>query len=76
MLAEFFAQGDRERAAGLAVSPMCDRGTTGRAASQINFIEFVVAPLYAQVGGWRPWQAGGWWVVGGAFSGSGGQRAM
>ena len=29
---------------------MCDRTRTSRAASQINFIEFVVAPIYAQVG--------------------------
>lgn len=29
---------------------MCDREKTSRAGSQINFIEFVVAPLYAQVG--------------------------
>ena len=28
---------------------MCDRDKTSRAGSQINFIEFVVAPLYAQV---------------------------
>jgi cAMP-specific phosphodiesterase 4 len=46
VLEEFFAQGDAERAAGLPVSAMCDRGATSRAASQINFIEFVVAPLY------------------------------
>ena len=37
---------------------MCDRTTTSRAGSQVNFIEFVVAPIYAQVcvgaevGGW------------------------
>jgi hypothetical protein len=29
---------------------MCDRDKTSRAGSQINFIEFVVAPLFAQVG--------------------------
>ncbi|EFN56311.1 hypothetical protein CHLNCDRAFT_10254, partial [Chlorella variabilis] len=46
VLAEFFLQGDRERAAGLAISPMCDREKTSRAGSQINFIEFVVAPIY------------------------------
>ncbi len=49
MLAEFFAQGDRERGAGLAVSPMCDRHTTSRPGSQVNFIEFVVAPLFTMV---------------------------
>ena len=29
---------------------MCDRSKTSRAVSQINFIEFVVTPIYAQVG--------------------------
>lgn len=27
---------------------MCDRSKTSRAGSQVNFIEFVVAPIYAQ----------------------------
>ena len=49
VLEEFFAQGDRERAAGLAVSPMMDRTATSTALSQMNFIEFIVAPLYSQV---------------------------
>ncbi len=49
MLDEFFLQGDLERSSGLAVSPMMDRGSTNLAISQINFIEFVVAPLYYQV---------------------------
>ena len=51
MLEEFFAQGDRERAAGLPVSPMMDRTSTSRALSQINFIEFIVAPLFSQARG-------------------------
>lgn len=49
VLAEFFAQGDQERAAGQPISPLCDRETTKRPASQINFIEFIVAPLFAIV---------------------------
>lgn len=49
VLQEFFEQGDRERAAGQPVSPMCDRATTSRAMSQINFIEFVVAPIFVSV---------------------------
>lgn len=49
VLTEFFAQGDREREAGSAISPMCDRNTTSRANSQINFVEFVVAPLFSLV---------------------------
>ena len=44
--AEFFAQGDAEAAASLPVSPGMARGAP-KAAGQINFIEFVVAPLYA-----------------------------
>ena len=48
MLEEFFAQGDAERAAGMAVSPMMDRHNTSYPLSQINFIEFVVAPLFCQ----------------------------
>ncbi len=49
VLTEFFAQGDREREAGRAISPMCDRNTTSRATSQINFVEFVVAPLFSLI---------------------------
>ena len=47
VLREFFAQGDQERALGMDVSPMMDAAATNAAMSQINFIEFVVAPLYA-----------------------------
>jgi len=49
VLAEFFLQGDQERDAGQSISPLCDRFTTNRATSQINFIEFVVAPLFSLV---------------------------
>ena len=49
MLEEFFQQGDMERAQGLPLSPLMDRTTTAFAPSQINFIEFVVAPLFLQV---------------------------
>lgn len=49
VLEEFFMQGDQERAQGLPVSPLMDRSTTSLAISQINFIEFVVAPLFHQV---------------------------
>ena len=55
---EFFAQGDRERAAGLAVSPGCDRRAASRAAVQRGFIDGVVAPLLrgaaARYPGFRP----------------------
>jgi cAMP-specific phosphodiesterase 4 len=49
VLEEFFLQGDRERAQGLPVSPLMDRYTTSLSISQINFCEFVVAPLFHQV---------------------------
>jgi len=49
VLTEFFAQGDKEREAGSTISPMCDRNTTSRATSQINFVEFVVAPLFSSI---------------------------
>ena len=48
MLEEFFQQGDLERAQGLPLSPLMDRTTTALGPSQINFIEFVVAPLFLQ----------------------------
>jgi hypothetical protein len=43
---EFFTQGDEERKAGLAISPLCDRNTTDLAKSQIGFINFVVLPTF------------------------------
>ena len=47
VLSEFFAQGDLEKAKGMPVSAMMDAAATNAAMSQINFMEFVVAPLYA-----------------------------
>ena len=48
VLEEFFNQGDREKEEGLPVTPLCDRLTTSLPASQINFLEFIVAPLFIQ----------------------------
>ena len=48
VLEEFFQQGDMEKAQGLPLSPLMDRANTALAPSQINFIEFVVAPLFLQ----------------------------
>lgn len=48
VIEEFFAQGDREKEEGLPVTPLCDRLTTSLPASQINFLEFIVAPLFLQ----------------------------
>ncbi|KAK9833861.1 hypothetical protein WJX74_008239 [Apatococcus lobatus] len=49
VMEEFFNQGDREKEEGLPVTPLCDRVTTSLPASQINFLEFIVAPLFLQV---------------------------
>lgn len=49
VLEEFFAQGDRERDAGLPISPNMDRTTTRQAALSLNFIDFVVGPLFVAI---------------------------
>lgn len=46
VLEEFFAQGDRERAASKPISPLCDRETTSKPTSQVGFIKFIVAPTF------------------------------
>lgn len=48
-MAEFFKQGDLERSLGLPISPQMDRATTSVPMAQVNFIDFIVAPLYSQV---------------------------
>lgn len=45
VIEEFCKQGDREKAMGLEVSPMCDRDAVNVCNMQMGFIEFVVAPL-------------------------------
>lgn len=40
LMDEFFLQGDRERAAGLDISPMCDRETATIEKSQVLFSHF------------------------------------
>lgn len=42
----FFLQGDAERAAGLSISPLCDRTKAGVLKSQIGFYDVVALPLY------------------------------
>uniref|UniRef100_A0A5K3F0R1 Phosphodiesterase n=1 Tax=Mesocestoides corti TaxID=53468 RepID=A0A5K3F0R1_MESCO len=49
LMDEFFLQGDRERAAGLDISPMCDRETATVENSQVSFIDFISHPL------WETW---------------------
>uniref|UniRef100_A0A1I8H4S6 Phosphodiesterase n=1 Tax=Macrostomum lignano TaxID=282301 RepID=A0A1I8H4S6_9PLAT len=49
VMEEFFNQGDREKALGLPVSPMCCRETANIEKSQVSFIDFIVHPL------WEAW---------------------
>jgi len=46
VMEEFFLQGDKERDIGMEVSHMYDRHKVDRPAMQVNFIEFIVVPLY------------------------------
>lgn len=45
--AEFFAQGDSERALSMPCSPFCDRTGTDISESQRGFFDFIVTPLSA-----------------------------
>jgi len=47
---EFFRQGDQERTLGREISPFMDREHPKIPKSQINFIEFICAPVYDLVG--------------------------
>ncbi|CEO99499.1 Phosphodiesterase [Plasmodiophora brassicae] len=49
ILIELFHQGDVERESNLALSPNCDRHTTDRLQFTLNFIDFVVAPLFVSL---------------------------
>ena len=60
VMAEFFKQGDLERSLGLPISPQMDRAATSVPMAQVNFIDFIVAPLYSQV-----WHCLGWCLGGG-----------
>lgn len=42
-------QGDKERAAGMDISPMCDRQNATVEKSQVGFIDYIVHPL------WETW---------------------
>ena len=46
VMTEFFRQGDREKALGITVSPICDRETTGVSQAQVPFITYLVSPLF------------------------------
>ncbi|XP_023328662.1 cAMP-specific 3',5'-cyclic phosphodiesterase 4C isoform X3 [Eurytemora carolleeae] len=49
IMEEFFQQGDKEREAGLDISPMCDRFNATIEKSQVGFIDYIVHPL------WETW---------------------
>ncbi len=47
-------QGDRERAEGLAVSPLCDRQKVDVPKSQLTFLEYVVRPTFEALRDFAP----------------------
>lgn len=47
VLEEFFSQGDRERALGHPISPLCDRNLVDKPKSQVDFIDFIVLPMFS-----------------------------
>ncbi|XP_055712691.1 cAMP-specific 3',5'-cyclic phosphodiesterase isoform X8 [Phlebotomus papatasi] len=49
LMEEFFLQGDKERASGMDISPMCDRHNATVEKSQVGFIDYIVHPL------WETW---------------------
>ena len=53
-MAEFFSQGDCERALGLPISMNCDRETVVVAKCQVGFISFLVKPLFDGFGEYLP----------------------
>jgi hypothetical protein len=46
VLEEFFMQGDREQQLGLPISPNMDRRTTKQEILSLNFIDFIVTPIF------------------------------
>jgi len=54
VMAEFFGQGDVERALGLPISMNCDRQTVAVAKCQVGFISFLVKPLFDGFGEYLP----------------------
>jgi hypothetical protein len=49
VIAEFFAQGDLEKAEDLPVSMNCDRDTTFQDELSMNFSDFIVGPFYMSI---------------------------
>lgn len=54
VLQEFFVQGDRERREGLPLSPNTDRAVVKQSQMSVNFIDFVVAPLFIALASMLP----------------------
>eukprot|EP00741_Cyanophora_paradoxa_P024136 tig00021742_g23311.t1 len=52
--AEFYNQGDQERAQGLEVSPLMDRNSANLPRSQIGFFDFICLPSYEALVGVLP----------------------
>eukprot|EP00741_Cyanophora_paradoxa_P007233 tig00001094_g6997.t1 len=46
LVEEFYGQGDRERDAGMQISPFMDRTKPAVPQSQLGFVDFVIAPLF------------------------------
>lgn len=46
LLQEFFTQSDLEKKEGLPVSPFMDRDKVNKNSSQVNFIKFILLPLF------------------------------
>ena len=49
LVGEFFEQGDREKQENLPVSANMDRNTTNQNELSVNFIDFIVAPLFSKM---------------------------
>merc|ERR1712203_704109 len=48
-MVESFKQGDKEREQGLEINPLGDRNTLNVAKCQVNFIKFIVHPLWETI---------------------------
>ncbi|KNE54919.1 hypothetical protein AMAG_00863 [Allomyces macrogynus ATCC 38327] len=54
LLEEYFAQSDREKLVGLPVAPFMDRDKVTKPGAQIGFIQFVLVPLFENLGSVLP----------------------
>ncbi len=49
VMAEFYAQGDKERDLGIPISPNCDRTNPNDAQCQLGFIAFIIEPTFETI---------------------------